>query len=331
MKCPKCRSEDIITLDFINKKCNACKYEFSFTKFNIDVPKIDKSLIKMNAEAIQMNNRIKLFTKPIFETRKKIIESSWILKENLSPFVDSFRQISFDFAKKVNELREHLKEHESNTEKYLLLMQVVGYPPDTNLGFSRTKLLSEIYIKYETEEWDSATVISTVNNIMEEIYDEEAITTFSLNWHDSCYSFLDDRIMLLRQALTAHNLGLYALSVPTLITQLEGILASTFKIDSYLSQKNLKKLIEFIFKGENRQEKDLKDFYLNQVLAHFEHGKDIEFDVQRHAILHGASLPTQFANKETSLKIILLLKSMVDEIMWLDEEQIEEGRKLIGK
>src|SRR5690606_5130815 len=124
-------------------------------------------------------------------------------------------------------------------------------------------------------------------------------------WESS--NILRKRMPLLRNAIMAHNLGMYDLVVPSVLSQLEGFLVDLFEYKGKVFGKTQLVFLKHLLL-ENRNEYSFDDaiheYYSQQILESFEHGKETESGVSRHAILHGGE--TGFGKETTSLKILLL-------------------------
>lgn len=120
-------------------------------------------------------------------------------------------------------------------------------------------------------------------------------------------SCLRNRIRILKTAIEAHIRGEYELSVPALLPQIEGVLAENFGHRGYMRGKDYERYLKRALqqRGLANAEDVLLKFILNFVLGEFRYGHPIIFDLNRHAILHGAY--TDYAKRSTSLKVILVL------------------------
>ncbi|MCJ7778819.1 MAG: hypothetical protein MUP16_10960 [Sedimentisphaerales bacterium] len=132
--------------------------------------------------------------------------------------------------------------------------------------------------------------------------------------------FLSNRIHILRSAIEAHNNSNYTLSIPTLLPQLEGIIADTFKHKGYMNERAYRKYLNQIMpEGKHGSDRYFNKLVFDYILMHFIHGQPIVFDLNRHAILHGADV--NYANPMTSLKAILIIDFIIDQIKFVSLEQ----------
>jgi hypothetical protein len=122
---------------------------------------------------------------------------------------------------------------------------------------------------------------------------------------------LHRRLPLLLQALKAHELQLFAVSVPTLLAQFEGVVAD---MASHAGKMNFVELREHVssLAGRTVAGDILNVFVSDALLARFHHGSLVP-PFSRHAILHGGDVG--YATETNSRTAILL----VDQISELEE------------
>ena len=151
-----------------------------------------------------------------------------------------------------------------------------------------------------------------VDRAIVRFYDESRIRKeIVAGWEQK--TFLKRRLTILRCAVDAHVRGDYALSVPALLAQIEGIVADYFGCRGHVAWKKVKSNVtQLMLDGGLLEYNDLyRQFVMDVVLANFEHGDPIP-DLNRHAILHGADI--DYARAEKSLKAILVLDFLLTHI-----------------
>ncbi len=118
---------------------------------------------------------------------------------------------------------------------------------------------------------------------------------------------IKQRIHILEPAIEAHIRGEYALSVPAVLAQMEGIIAENFGHKGFMGSQKYIAYIKRLLKKDAREnsEEVLLQFISDVILATFKHGTTIISDLSRHAILHGGDI--SYDNVYTSLKAILAL------------------------
>jgi hypothetical protein len=138
-------------------------------------------------------------------------------------------------------------------------------------------------------------------------YDElfanvESVVALCASW--SRHPILARREDVLRQALEAHTRGLYALVVPVLIAQAEGIVADLAGHAGPMGGGPLKQHVERLAARDRWTELMISAFWKDVLLERFEHG-DPAPPLSRHAILHGGD--TRYGTERNSQTTILLI------------------------
>lgn len=115
---------------------------------------------------------------------------------------------------------------------------------------------------------------------------------------------LSSRIEILKQVLKAHRIGLYYVSIPTMLAQIEGYIWAVNEHRGRVEQRKLKEIL--------KNEEHLSIFtasisnYIEEViLAPFELGQDVNSEISRNAILHGYDV--NYGTREVSLKLIIMM------------------------
>jgi hypothetical protein len=150
---------------------------------------------------------------------------------------------------------------------------------------------------------------------------EARIDTFMLERHDSDYvcerldhwkhhKWIRSRIPILTAVVNAHNQGLYELSIPALLPQIEGIIWEGYGHHDQVYQKKEKELAEKLCSdGLDFLDQAASDFFVNTLLQQFRIGQPVP-GLSRHAILHG--IDTHYATVTNSLKLILLFDYLLN-------------------
>ena len=132
--------------------------------------------------------------------------------------------------------------------------------------------------------------------------------------------FLKKRMLILRSVIDAHIRSEYACSVPTLLTQIDGVIAESFNHQGFLSWKKFLKYIETIVpNNKGFADTVYRQVIFGELLEDFIHGQISFPDLNRHAILHGVD--TRYVREKVSLKAILLFDFLVDQIAFVRLEE----------
>ena len=152
-----------------------------------------------------------------------------------------------------------------------------------------------------------------------DFYTPERIRSEVLNLWES-KPFLRKRMPILRSVIDAHVRSEYACSVPTLLTQIDGVIAESFNHQGFLSWKKFLKYIETLV-PDNKGFADTiyRQIIFGELLDDFIHGQISFPDLNRHAILHGVD--TRYVREKVSLKAILLFDFLVDQIAFVRLEE----------
>lgn len=199
-------------------------------------------------------------------------------------------------------------------EKLKLCMVEVGYPPVSDLELGA---FLDIYIT--KEEKGIKYVKRYIDDFMVSRYDQNAILTLFNNW--SRYNWIEDRMSILKEAITAHNMQMYNISIPTLLAQCEGVIAVAFEHKGRMNHKanskrkksgnTLEDYLSIMISevGEDSFAIGVKEFYLEYMLVGFEHGYKIKSPLGRNAILHGGDI--KYGTVSNSLKAILMFNELL--------------------
>lgn len=195
-----------------------------------------------------------------------------------------------------------------NLNKFYLILTQVNWPPPHDLFISSNqKEINELVERFGKSGLNS--VRKDIDNIMLKWHSPEIIEKIFSDWKTK--PWLKKRFPILRDAIWAHQNGLYTLSIPTFLSQIEGIVADNFRINGKLYGDNYKKYFHSILNEaiviKNRND-NLNNFFINVLLVNFEHGDKLNSPLSRHAILHGGD--TTYPTKMNSLKAILFLNAM---------------------
>ena len=233
-----------------------------------------------------------------------------------SPLQNSIQGIGYSIAKQVAAwdatCKSYLKQWDAAAQSFSETMREFGA---LVLRFKTT--LMEFHWPPPTMDFD-VTDMRYVVEAHDSFPPREAevqINAFMLQRHDSDYvsGRLDDwkrhkwitsRIPILEAAVNAHIQGLYELSIPALLPQIEGIIWDGYGSRDGCHQPEEMRLAKSLLgDGLDFLNEVARVFFLNTLLHEFELGQPVP-GLSRHAILHG--IDTHYATVTNSLKLILL-------------------------
>lgn len=271
------------------------------------------------------------FLKPMLDqlayTRKRISVAQNIIPPYIQRIKDNYSQLQSQIVSQfVQEIRntfqkiaQGIKETEEDVKVYKTVMMKFGYPPSGTIDIPSLRSIAQHYNSYSGNKENFQEFI---DEFMIEYYDASALQELSLMWERN--NLIAKRMPLLRNAIKAHNLGMFELVVPSIIPQLEGIIVDAFGIKENVNQPILKILLRHLLLENNKSKSEynfdpsIYTYYKNRVLVPFKRGVDLKSDISRHAISHGED--TNFGKETISLKLILLFDYILDSTTELKEE-----------
>ncbi|KFI01421.1 hypothetical protein P8879_02175 [Bacillus spizizenii] len=265
-----------------------------------------------------------------FDPLTKVRKGFTIPQYSRAKMVDE--RVKQEIRKKMEKLQKEISKelnHARDDFRYFKKIMVeMGFPPHEEM---EVKKMRKIVDDYKTKG----------KKYVESYLDDLVIAEFGidflserLKYWEKHHEFLKKRMPLLRSCIRAHNLGMYYLVVPALLTQLEGIIFDSFKIKGSTTTAMLKKAIDLLLETKNDDSSisfhdNINKYYKEKILSGFSYGKPVGTDVSRHAILHGYDL--EFGKEIVSLKVILLLDYIIEAVDCMDSSKIPSCREEINK
>ncbi|HDR8071962.1 TPA: hypothetical protein QCY71_004994 [Bacillus cereus] len=214
---------------------------------------------------------------------------------------------NWDFTKRLNALQEIAQSERNIALEVKVIFLELDFPPHDDLFPNEAK---EIIKRYHTND------LNVVQTYVEELFlnkfDESALINMKSKWNG--FEWLNNRISILEQVIEGHLAGYYNLTVPTLLAQTEGIVAQGFEHVGNMNGRKLKEFLSDLLSDDSTYSFDnqVKTFYTSKILAGFEHGKEINSSLSRHAILHGGD--SLYGTKVNSLKCILIFDYLLERL-----------------
>lgn len=192
---------------------------------------------------------------------------------------------------------------DADRRRFAAAMLALGWPPVMDIYVSQVR---EIAVRFESE--DSEALADEVSAFLLEFYDQATLERKLDDWRR--LRWVEERLPILERVVQAHCDGQYELSVPAMLPQIEGVVASGFGHVGRLSGKALASLFDrLLAQGDGTTDNAYLEYLNTVVLVSFEHGTPIGSSLSRHAILHGAD--TSYATAANSLRTILLFDYLV--------------------
>ncbi|MEH6990586.1 hypothetical protein [Cytobacillus firmus] len=273
----------------------------------------------------QYNKLMKDYTNRITESIQPLLK---VTEESIQPLLkvtEELRQsisenVSNIYFEKIAELGEIFRGLDDEVIQYKSIIVELGYPPHAEISIPLMRGIVHDYNEHGTDY-----VKEYIHEVMISNFDYKFLDELLRKWEKN--DFVKDRIQILRNVIKCHNQNMYSASIPTLLPQLEGIIAKGFKHKGFLSGYHQKVYLNNLLINPLEDdeafkfERALHNFYLQHILVNFEHGKEILSDVSRHAILHGGKV--DYGTEGNSLKLILAFDFLLDSLSSLSEENIK--------
>ncbi|MFZ5894769.1 MAG: hypothetical protein ACOY0T_27140 [Myxococcota bacterium] len=159
--------------------------------------------------------------------------------------------------------------------------------------------------------------VSRIQHLNEELFAQADFrSSLRIRWHAS------RRHAVLEQVLSAHEAGLYAVSIPAALAQAEGIVADAARHTGAMKLRHYKGYITQLGDEPNVDGPSVEHFVENFLLASFRHGDPVP-SFSRHAILHGADV--DYGSKEKSIRALV----WVDYLLIRAEEQANASQAVL--
>ncbi|MFS0751736.1 hypothetical protein [Oceanobacillus sp. 1P07AA] len=228
----------------------------------------------------------------------------------------SFPEIDYNqLIDTIENLKRGLIESEKDLQVFKVIILNLGYPPHIGMDIREIR---RIVAEYQN---DAELTAENIDHYMRSYYDSKEILNIGSSWERN--PMLKSRLSILRNVLMAHNLGMYGVSVPTIVSQFEGVLVDSYEIKGIVNGKVIEIILENLLRSDESNEvwsfdDEIYRYYDKNLLVKFKHGQEIQSDLSRHAILHGAS--TSYNKETTSLKAILLFDHITEKLLSVTDQ-----------
>lgn len=252
--------------------------------------------------------------KQLQESLLPVIEVSNDIRHCLREAVRPVKSMASDFRQslvtslalidfqQIHEALNHLKQ---NAVRFKAIMLEVGFPPHDSMPVLELSRIVRVYDEKGVEY--TKRLIERYMTLF--VYHEKILRDMQKTWQGA--EWLERRVKILNTAIEGHVNGYYDLTIPTLFSQIEGILVEGMltldKTDRKVNYRMQKNFLAQVILGDTDKfsfNEEIEKIYTTIVLAGFERGKPINSELSRHAILHGEDV--NYGTKLNSLKTILL-------------------------
>lgn len=199
-------------------------------------------------------------------------------------------------------LIEEEKAERQSRELFQIIMFELGFPPSDTLFPAEIKYILDLYSSYNGS--NNEQLKKEIISFLIHCYKEKDLSDLLEGWGNQpvCHS----RIHIMKEIIKGHSLGFYNLTVPTILSQIEGVIATGFNHKGRMTLAHQKQYISELLSATDSGsfDKTINAYFLQTILVNFEHGSELKSDLSRHAILHGADI--NFGTHINSLKCILI-------------------------
>ena len=275
----------------------------------------------MNEFRIAIREQISSFRKELNVAIRDAMEPARAIVEKLQNLNLDFGALELDFDK----IEEKIKEENNIIINYKSVITELGYPPILEVPIEFVEKIVYDYKKHNIEY-----VAEYIDEIVLDYHNEGYLQKMAHKWENK--KLVKNRIHILRNVIKCHNQQMYDASIPTLLPQLEGIIADAFGHTGKFTGYHMKTYLEhLLINNLDKDEFTLNDvlhaYYTGNLLVGFGFGEQITSDVSRNAILHGGD--TQYGKQLNSLKLILVFDYLLTVLHDVSEDVIQAAKQEI--
>lgn len=244
---------------------------------------------------------------PVISAFSKVsssLTSAGVAFQNISnallPFqsnLDVFSKlISDSFSAQAKFISDSFLRYQEKEKLYVVIMAKCGWAPPLGMPISFMKRCVDYYNDRGEESFQEY-----VDTTLVGYYSDEKLDEIRKHWIS--IEPLANRHRIFDDAITAHQTNLFNTSIPTLLTQIEGVIFEANNHHGWMRQDQIQKYIDIIL-SKNDSYSPIKGLILDELYKSFTWGDEVTKSLSRHAILHGADV--EYGTRKNSLRIILL-------------------------
>ena len=262
-----------------------------------DTP-VNNLLADMSTFATGMQSALANALAPGTELRRfidRIAELQEALAEALAPgtelraFIESLPAVAARLEEAMRELPTQAQ----------AAFKEARFPPCNQFSLGDVNDIAETY----TANGSAAATALIEAKAREAFYDEAQRTRMLDEW--AANPKLTNRMPILRTSVAASVDGQFDIAIPALLAQLEGVIVDVFSHTGDMGGSKYREFFKLLSAKDAFLGVQLYDFVSSTVIVSFKHGKALQSDLSRHAILHGGD--TNYGTELNALKVIMLI------------------------
>lgn len=227
--------------------------------------------------------------KPLKEASRKIGENLLSLNKTISEAMDLWSESIDSFITEHRKYLEIREEAALIATKYDWFISFDFYIP----GEFYSKVIE---LNGDGNRIDEIFLNSYNHEVIEQMCEDISQTQIGDVYKD----FIDELKLCL-------EMELFRVSIPTMFTMIEGIVARGFNHTGTMNGKEMKDYIKGLFSSSETN--TVMEIINKRMLVQFEHGKETDSPISRHAIIHGADI--SYASKENFIRVFLILYNLI--------------------
>lgn len=284
---------EIIASEILEKRKSTESSEDSvFTDIFLEMDKEMKEIRESVARSFRP------LQKKIAEVIKPFQELSISIRVLYAPIVSQIQTMTTQWAETVNNFLEERREYLDAKEKASLIAS--KYDWFIAYDFYVNKEFFEKLVELDEAISDS----KEIDTLFTEYY--------GVDIRKQIISDLIDMVVtneykeILNEIGCGYDQKLFYLVIPALFALIEGMIARGFKHKGRMNGGQLKEYINELLDGDETE--SLQEIINKRMLVSFEHGKEVDSPISRHAILHGGD--TKFGTEAVALRLLLIFYNL---------------------
>lgn len=258
--------------------------------------------LEMDKEIKELKESVARSFRPLQEKMAEVIkpiqEFSRRIGEIYAPIASQIQSMTLQWSETVNEfLREHREYLDAKDRASLIASK---YDWFIAYDFYSSKDFYEKLVELDETASDS----KEIDALFTEYYGADIRKQIISDLID--IEVTKEYEEILNQIECGYEHNLFYLVIPALFALIEGMIARGFQHKGRMNGKQLKEYISELLEGD--QTEYLQEIINKRMLVSFEHGKEVDSPISRHAILHGGDI--KFGTEAAALRLLLIFYNL---------------------